>query len=134
MQNIFQASFPWLGLKSAGYTDHILSIRQIKKSRTHVNYEIPKEPTSVTKMDLLKPRTIKESQKIIKRKPLETIKEITKPQMITIYTDRSSGSDCNKEDADNYVTLPDSRNSKHKVTTDKIASNFTSELVAKRKA
>lgn len=71
----------------------------------------------------------KEPHTTIKRKGLETIKDALKLQRFVIYTDSFSDLDCNKEDTYIYVNLTDGRSSKHKVSKDKITSNFSSERV-----
>ncbi|GFV68417.1 hypothetical protein TNCV_3128731 [Trichonephila clavipes] len=80
-------------------------------------------------MDLLEPCSKEEPQKIIKRKGMDTIAKLSKPYLITTYTDGSSNSECDRGGSDIFLLLPDQTSLKHRVTAGKIASHFTSELI-----
>ncbi|GFW34957.1 RNase H domain-containing protein [Trichonephila clavipes] len=97
---------------------------------------IPKNPPKNTcfELELLQPCSKKEDPVTLRQKGLETIAILSQDNFAIAYTDGSSDRSLSNGGAGIILLLPDGNNYKHKINTGIIASNFTSELVAIRKA
>ncbi|GFU41683.1 hypothetical protein TNCV_1076021 [Trichonephila clavipes] len=60
---------------------------------------------------------------------MDTIAKLSKPGLITAYTDGFSNSECDRGGSGILLLLPNQTSPKHRVSAGKIASNFTSELI-----
>ncbi|GFX40793.1 RNase H domain-containing protein [Trichonephila clavipes] len=85
-------------------------------------------------LELLQPCSKKEDPVTLRQKGLETIAILSQDNIAIAYTDGSSDRSLSNGGAGIILLLPDGNNYKHKINTGIIASNFTSELMAIRKA
>ena len=94
------------------------------------------KPPSTVKinLDLLEPCSKSKPEETIKKKGMETITKLSKPDLVTAYTDGSSNSECDRGGSGIFLILPDQTSLKHWIIARKIASNFTSKLIAIRAA
>ncbi|CAL1278008.1 unnamed protein product [Larinioides sclopetarius] len=69
-------------------------------------YFAVKPPSTVKiNLDLLEPCSKKEPQATIKRKGMETIAKLSKPDLATAYTDGSSNSECDRGGSGIFLSL-----------------------------
>ncbi|GFV55592.1 reverse transcriptase domain-containing protein [Trichonephila clavipes] len=115
-------------------------IIQINLDRSILNFmqesPFPRRPPKETKitLNLIRPCSKKEDARILKQKNLETIEKISQENFAVAYTDGSSDISLNKGGAGILFQLPNKERKMHKINTGLIASNFTSELLAIKKA
>ncbi|GFW72210.1 RNase H domain-containing protein [Trichonephila clavipes] len=96
--------------------------------------EIHKAYYFPNKVNLPRPCSQKEDERILKQKGLETIEKISQENFAVAYTDGSSDISLNKGGAGILSQLPNKERKMHKINTGLIASNFTSELLAIKEA
>ncbi|GFY22502.1 RNase H domain-containing protein [Trichonephila clavipes] len=94
-----------------------------------------KPPTSAKIIfDLLEPSTKTKPKDTIKKKGMNTTISLMRPLLVTAFTNDSSDSECKRGGSGVFLKYPVNTTSKHQVTSGKVASNFTCELITIRAA
>ena len=114
------------------YDNDIRNVINMKHTCLDIIQEprFPIKPPSSVKIILkfMEPCSKKESKSTIRRKGTEMIFNLTKPRLVTAFTDGSSDTDCNRGGSSVIPTYPTGSTLKHRVPAEKITSNFTDSL------